>query len=235
MSKVKMYCLPYAGGSAVAYSDWADRYKSLVEVVPLEYNGHGTLFCEPFYKDAFEAAEDMCERICKDAPDKYIIYGHSMGSLIALLTAVKLAGRNNVQPAAVIVGGTRPPHLSYKDERISDLPKDKFIEKLVEFGQTDPELLEDPEFTDIIYDIMSNDTRICENFEADWDSLKINAPILAITGSQDDEAPLEDMKEWQRYTNGLFQIKVFEAGHFFAFECDQFPGYLQEKIAEFIK
>ncbi len=235
MKKPKMYCLPYAGGTVNAYEEWTEKFGSIVDVVPLEYNGHGSLFCENFYKDAFEAAEDMCERICRDAPDKYVIYGHSMGSLIAIVTAAKLAEMNVNQPSAVIAGGMRPPHLKYKDERISDLPKDKFIDKLVELGQTDPELIQDPEFVDIIYDIMSNDTRICEDFETDWDSLRIKAPILAITGTQDDEAPVEDMKEWGRYTSGLFQIKEFDAGHFFAFECDEFPGYFKGKLTEFLR
>lgn len=230
-----MYCFPYAGGTIGAYEDWADKFGNIVDVVPLEYNGHGYLFCEPLYKDAFEAAEDMCERICRDAPDKYILYGHSMGSFIAFLTAVKLAEKNVSQPIAVIAGGTRPPHLMYKDEHIADLPKDKFLQKLVDLGQTDAELLEEPEFVDIIYEIMSNDSRICENFETDWNTLKIDAPILAMTGSEDNEAPMEDMKEWQRYTNGMFQIKQFDGGHFFAFECDQFPGYLKSKLIEFLK
>ena len=235
MKKTKMYCLPYAGGTITAYSDWDDKFKSIVDVVPLEYNGHGSLFCEPLYKDAFEAADDMCSRICKDAPEKYFIYGHSMGSLIALLTAVKLAEKNVSQPTAVIVAGTRPPHLMYKDEHMADLPKDEFMKKLVEIGQTDPEILEEPELVDIIYDVMSNDSRMSENFEADWDTLKIDAPILTLTGSEDDEAPMEDMKEWQRYTNGLFQIKQFEGGHFFAFESERFPGYLRSKLTEFLK
>lgn len=235
MNKAKIYCFPYAGGTMNIYNDWIKIYKDIAEVVPMEYNGHGTRFCEPFYAHAFEAAEDMCSRICSDAPKEYIIYGHSMGSLIALLTAVKLLEKNINQPSAIIVGGMRPPHLKYKDERIADMSREQFIKKIKDLGQTDAELLESPEFIDIIYEIMTNDSRICEDFETDWNKLKISVPILAITGSEDDEAPLEDMMEWQLYTTADFSIKEFKSNHFFAFECSEFHPYMKEMITGFLK
>lgn len=30
-------------------------------------------------------------------------------------------------------------------------------------------------------------------------------------------------------------IKEFDAGHFFAFECDEFPGYFKGKLTEFLR
>lgn len=53
MSKLKVYCLPYAGGSKSVYNDWISKYSDVAEIVPIEYNGHGELFCEPFYTNLY--------------------------------------------------------------------------------------------------------------------------------------------------------------------------------------
>ena len=90
MGKVKVYCLPYAGGSASIYFDWKRKYGAVAEIIPIEYSGHGSLYGEPLYETADEVADDICRRICNENPQNYILYGHSMGSVIALLVAIRL-------------------------------------------------------------------------------------------------------------------------------------------------
>ena len=41
--KVKLVCLPYAGGSAMMYKAWIDRFADTAEIVQLELPGRVTL------------------------------------------------------------------------------------------------------------------------------------------------------------------------------------------------
>jgi surfactin synthase thioesterase subunit len=236
MEKVKIFCLPYAGGSASIYFDWKRKYASVAEIIPIEYKGHGSLFGETFYKDADEAADDICNRICNESPQNYILYGHSMGSMIALLVAIKLEKKGyNPLPKAIIAGGTRPPHLQHKDEQLAHLPKDKFMKKMFDLGQTDSEVMKEPELVDMLYDVFYADLKLSEEYEHAESLPGASIPMVIMTGSKDDEAPLEDMKEWAKYTSNSFYIKEFDADHFFPFNCKEFDEYYLEMIDKAVK
>ena len=236
MEKVKVFCLPYAGGSASIYFDWKQKYTSIAEIIPIEYRGHGSLFGEPFYQDANEAADHICNKILRESPENYIIYGHSMGSLIALLVVIRLEkGGYTPLPKAIVAGGTRPPHLKHKDEQLAHLPKDQFMEKILGLGQTDPEIMNMPELVDMLYDVFYADVKLCEEYQYDELLPGISIPMVIMTGSKDLEAPLDEMKEWARYTSNSFYIKEFNADHFFPFNHKEFDEYFLAMIKSFIK
>lgn len=82
MNRIKLYCLPYAGGSKYVYNDWIRIYSEAAEIIPIEYSGHGERYGEPFYRSADEAAEDIAEMIMSDKPERYALYGHSLGGTL---------------------------------------------------------------------------------------------------------------------------------------------------------
>lgn len=226
MEKLKVYCLPYAGGTKTAYSDWVNEYSDIAEIIPVEYNGHGERFCEPFYENAEEAANDICQRIMAEKPVYYAIYGHSFGSMIAVLAAEQLEKKYDKKPLAVIIGGMRPMHLKYKDKKLYHLPKEELMKEIYDLGQTSEEIMNEPELVDLIYEIIHNDLRVDETFVYDKEAhQKLTIPMVVMTGTEDIESPFEDMKEWQNYTNGSFTIKEFPSGHFFPFQYDGFSAY----------
>ena len=230
MSKLKVYCLPYAGGSKSVYNDWISKYSDVAEIVPIEYNGHGELFCEPFYNSGDEAANDICKRIMADKPENYAVFGHSMGSAIALLVVSKLEKMYSCKPKVILVGGMRPPHLKYKDEKLLHLPKDEMMKKVFSLGQTDAEIMNEPELIDILYDICCADLKIDEEINSAESISKLTIPMICMTGSEDDEAPEEDMREWQSYTDGSFYFKSFIGDHFFPFNVSDFAPFFREQL-----
>lgn len=224
----KVYCLPYAGGSKSIYNDWINEYKDVAEIIPVEYSGHGSRFGEELYKSADGLAEDVYNTITSDNPKDYIIFGHSMGSLIALLTAEKLEKKYSTKPKAVIIGGTRPPHLLYKDEKLAHLPQKEFMEKFLSFDHTEPEIMNEPELLELLYDVFYADTVLAENYNGYDNIKKISSPMVVMTGLKDDEAPEEDMREWADYCENEFVFKAFDDGHFFPFTAPEFGDYFRE-------
>ncbi len=91
MVTVKLFCFPHAGGSASIYLKWnnviGDNLK--LEIIPLEYKGHGVRMDEDFYVDFNEMAEDMLRyTLNKLSPDEpFMLFGHSMGCLLYTLTS----------------------------------------------------------------------------------------------------------------------------------------------------
>ena len=230
MNRVKVFCLPYAGGSKSIFNDWIDEYKDVAEIIPVEYSGHSSRYGEELFTDADDMAEDVFKSIVAEKPENYIIYGHSMGCLISLLTALKLESRYAHPPKKVIIGGTRPPHLAHKDERIAHLPKKEFMDKIFSLDQMEPEIMEEPELVDLLYDVFLADALVGESYSGYTSLPKLKAPLIVMTGLQDDEAPEEDMKEWSMYTEGPFELKKFDSGHFFPFKYAGFHDFFKKSI-----
>jgi len=216
---VQLFCIPYAGGSANIYSQWRDKLKGTAEVVPLEYAGHGKLFCEEFASDIGEVAKEMCHQIESNLKEDYVIYGHSMGCLVAYETVLRLTALGGKLPRAVILSATRPPHLLCKDKDLGSLSRDALMQHFASMGQMEREVFEEPELYEIISEIMYADVQICTKYaKQEKQCLKLDVPFLVFTGEADDEAPPEDMEEWKKYTNKDFILKVIKGDHFFAFK-----------------
>ena len=229
MKKIKVFCLPYAGGSKTIYSDWIKQYSDIAEIIPIEYSGHGSRFGDELYNDANKISSDVFDTIVKLNPENYILYGHSMGSLIAYLTGYKLEQEYKYPPKALIIGGTRPPHLKYKDEQLSNLSKEKLINKMIGLGQMDDEIINEPELLDLLADIFKADIYADEKYVEDK-TKKVKCPVFVATGVADEEAPLADMEEWKMYTLGFFSAKSFDGSHFFPFINKKYPLYLEDII-----
>lgn len=236
MEKVlKIFCLPYAGGSASIYSEWVSFYGENVEIIPIEYKGHGSRFCEPFYNCINEAAFDVAKKISEQKPKNYAIFGHSMGCLIAVESAMLLQQTFNCPPKAVIVGGTRPLHLYDKEEKILHLPKDEFMNKFFEMGQMTDEVVQKPELMDLLYDVFYADVKMIEEYKAPEVHEKLRMPLYISAGLSDGATPLDEMQDWREYAGNDFYLDFFEAGHFFPFCTEEFHEYFLKTVNEINK
>lgn len=212
-----MFALPYAGGSASIYHNWISRLEPVFEVCPYEYAGHASRFSEQFFSSIEEAAEDVSEWIRKHQPKDYILYGHSMGSLVALETEFILEQKNMALPKAVIMAACRPPHLRGKGKQLGALSQEDLMKYMISRGQYDPEILESEELLAILSDIMYADIQIYAKYKRTYESGKIHVPLIALAGEEDEETPPEDMEEWGRYTDHPFEFHMCKGNHFFAF------------------
>ena len=197
----------------------------------MEYSGHGELFSEPLYKDVDQAVDDLCNRIIKDQPHEYILWGHSFGTLISLLIAEKLDNSYSTKPKAVVLSGLGPPHLYYKYKKLSELEKGDFMQHIYEMGQTDDEIMKCPELYEIIYGVIHHDIKLKDDYTYDPSThKKLNVPICALAGSDDNEVYPEDMKQWQIYTESRFYYQLFQGNHFFPFKCAEYKPYFRSII-----
>lgn len=63
MEKMRLLCLPYAGGSAASiYLPWKRKLKEEVEVIPLELAGRGKRIKEPLLQSVDEMVTDLIEK-----------------------------------------------------------------------------------------------------------------------------------------------------------------------------
>ncbi len=226
MRKTKLFCFPYAGGSATFYSRWADHLNPSIDIQQVELAGRGKRIYEPLYRDLKEAIDNVFHLI-KDQTRiyRYALFGHSLGALIAFELAMKLKEQGFPSPEHIFFSGRGAPHVPRsKDRKIyHQLPDDEFRESIVELGGTPKELFDYPELLDILLPTLKNDFRISETYRYDHyeDAAPFDHDITVFLGKDENITP-EQMAGWRQHTRNVCSIHYYDGGHFF----------IHEKVAE---
>lgn len=204
-----MFCLPYAGGGASAYTGLLRELTDLT-VVPIQLPGRENRIAEPPAFTIQEIADEIAP--ATDAP--YLLYGHSMGARIAFEVARELRRRGLPGPAGLYVGGAHPPHRKVPLAASADLPDDAFIDQLVRRSGALPELKHVPELRELLLPVLRADFAWIKNYRYAPEP-PLDCRIVAFTGLDDGEVGAEEMLGWARHTTAGFHLRTLRGGHLF--------------------
>ncbi|WP_312654282.1 thioesterase II family protein [Aminipila sp.] len=215
MRKIRLFCLPYAGGNANIYFNWRKSLEKYIELCPLELAGRGRRYEEPFYETLDDAIEDIYN-IMKDQIKniEFAFYGHSMGSIIAYELVLRFQERLGIIPKHVFFSGHRAPNVASKDKKTYFLPDEEFKNEVLKLGGTPKEILENAELVEFFLPLLRADFKIIENYCYQDKKNKLNCDITVLNGKKDD-LTLNDIVEWRNHTNGQCKIIMLDGGHFF--------------------
>lgn len=212
---MKLFCLPYAGGSSVIYSTWKNYINSNIELCPIELSGRGKRFQEPLCNTIEEIVEDVYEQIKISVnEDTYAIFGHSMGSIIAYELTHKLQDKNKNLPKHVFFSGHKAPNIIRDEEIIYNLPDEEFKNKLIELGGTPKEFFESKELCDMFMPIIRADFKAVENYNYNRSNEQLNINFSVLYGKKE-EMTMNEILQWRNHTSGETKIYPFEGDHFF--------------------
>jgi surfactin synthase thioesterase subunit len=143
------------------------------------------------------------------------LFGHSFGGLLAYEAARAAVRDGYQQPDAVFVSACRPPDVETRFARtLHDLPDDELIAALDDLGAAPTAIFADPELRNLMLPAVRADIEVCETYEHRSDDV-LEAPIVALCGSEDRHADCDEMKRWSEFTSGPFELLVIPGDHFF--------------------
>lgn len=210
-----LFCLPYAGGSEAAYYQWKKYLNEEIELHSVKLKGRGRRIGEKFYDSMEEAVDDIFNSIKELIMTKdYAIYGHSMGSMLAYELYYKIEKEKLKKPKHMFFSGQAAPGIRVKEDNISSLPDDLFMDKIVALGGTPKEVLENKELLQIIMPILRSDFKMIEEYDYKKKDERISCDITVFNGLQDQYNEIQ-IEEWRNTTCGNCEIYNFEGGHFF--------------------
>lgn len=216
MYKIKLFCLPFAGGSATVYQRWARHLDSSIELCPVELAGRGKRFSELFYDDFDAAVQDLYQTIVRqlNRGEPFAFFGHSMGSLLTYALVHKLKSNGYQEPMHIFFSGRYPPHIM-KDRDTHLLPDEEFKKEIFKFGGTSKEIMENPELQSLFLPILRADYKVINTYTHQPQKGKLNCSISILNGTEDFEVINYSIDEWKDYTLGDCQFYQFDGGHFF--------------------
>ena len=216
---MRLFCLPYAGGSKQAYAGWkkyADtNMEKKIEIEALEIKGRGERFCEGFYHDFSEAVDDIYALI-KDKIQKedYAIYGHSMGAVLAYELYYKIAAEQSNAPGHIFFSGRYSPVVQDNMYVSSKMPDDEFISRLLALGGVPDTLPQSKELMEFYLPIIKNDIRVLETYDFRERDEKIQCAATVINGTED-RTDSNGKITWSDLCGGQCKSYYLEGNHFF--------------------
>jgi medium-chain acyl-[acyl-carrier-protein] hydrolase len=212
--RLRLFCLPHAGGGASSFRGWADALPSDVETCPVQLPGRENRITEK----AFDRLEPLVEALA-DAVDPWLdrpfaLFGHSNGALIGFELARTLRARGRPGPVHLFASGRRAPDLPASTPPIHAHAEPEFLAELAELGGLPTALLEHRELLALLVPTLRADVSIHETYVFQ-EQAPLACPITGYGGVADPKVKREQLDAWARHTAGPFVRRMFPGGHFY--------------------
>lgn len=211
-ARLRLFCFPYAGGSARIYRSWAQHLPGCVEVCPVQLPGRDRRIAETPFTQVELLAQATGEALRPFLDKPFAFFGHSMGALLSFELAHHLRAELGISPRHLFASGRRAPQTS-KEPSLYDLPKEQLVQELQELKGTHPDVLGHPDLMEIMLPLLRADFSLGDTYTFPVRPL-LSCPITVLGGLRD-SAPLPDLQAWRELTSGPFSLRMFPGDHFF--------------------
>jgi surfactin synthase thioesterase subunit len=213
-----LYCFPFAGGGATAYSGWQRRLGGAVRVRPVRLPGREARSGEPRFTDLGALVADLDEQLGPELDrGPHLLFGHSMGAMIAYSLAHRRLKAGRRPPRALLLSAYRPPHLGVPhlfNTVAARRTEEALVDTLAAIGGVPRELLEHAEWRALLLPVARDDLLLCASApQRPADPIPVRLHLFA--GADDALAAPGEVAEWARHGSRGSELSVFPGGHFY--------------------
>jgi medium-chain acyl-[acyl-carrier-protein] hydrolase len=211
---VRLFCFPYAGGSASIFRTWSGGLPAEIEVCPVQLPGRGSRLMEPPYTRLSRLVQTLSRVLHPYMDVPFAFFGHSMGALLCFELARQLRRLYGLNPLHLFVSGHRAPQIPDPDPPIHQLPDDEFMEELHCLNGTPEDVLQNALLMQLMLPALRADFEMCEAYMYTIEA-PLGCPISAFGGLQDQNILRSDLEAWRDQTSVSFKLRMFPGDHFF--------------------
>ena len=212
-SRLRLFCFPYAGGTAAVFRSWSQYLPSEIELCAVQYAGRGSRLAEPLGEDVMEVLNGVYQDLQPFLKKPFAFFGHSMGALVSYEFARRLQREEQPGPFQVFVSGCSAPHVR-ELKSTYNLPEPEFIAELRHLQGTPEEVLDNAELMQLMMPIIRADFKVSQTYEY-VPGPPLECPIRAFGGLKDEMVPREEVEAWSEHTGGSFRAQMLPGDHFF--------------------
>lgn len=213
-ARLRVFCFPYAGGSARIYRPWMNHFGTNLELCAIQLPGRERRLSEPALRRADQVVEILAEVLRPYLDLPFVLFGHSMGAVLAYEVARGLLQSLGMEPRALIVSGHRAPHLPSRRRVMHTLPHDELIAEIKALNGTPQEVFEHADLLNLVLPTLRSDFELVETYTKQQDPV-LSCAVIAMSGSDDPEVLPDELIGWQSVTTGPFKTMLLEGDHFY--------------------
>ncbi|MCV7401231.1 thioesterase [Mycobacterium fragae] len=203
---------PHAGGAAAGYRKFGMAFAAVRDTFIVQYPRRAERLRDP----APATVHDLALGLFDAGPWREVsplwLFGHSMGAVVAFEFA-RIAEQRGVAVRKLWVSaGPVPSSIA----AMPDLPTsdEELLADLADLGGTDPQLLADDEFADLLTTAARADYEAFNRYDC-GPGVRIRADIDVLCGRDDRRIDVDSLQRWADHTEGAFRLAFFDGGHFY--------------------
>jgi surfactin synthase thioesterase subunit len=206
---------PHAGAAAAGYRVLAAALAGGGDTYIVQYPQRADRLAEPAHETVHELAVGLFQAAPWRSVAPLRLFGHSMGAVVAFEFA-RVAEDHGVAVQKLWASAGPPPCV------VADMPElptsdDGVLADLADLGGTDPELLADEEFSELLATAMRADYQAFNRYDPSPD-IRIAADIHVLGGRDDHRIDIDVLRQWERHTAGSFGLSLYDGGHFYVYD-----------------
>lgn len=211
--KIRLFCLPFAGGNSFSYRLWKNHLPDFIGVCPVHLPGRTSRIGERNFSDMTKLVETLSEEIVPLLNLPFAFFGHSMGAILSF-ELTRTLSEKNVSPEHLFVSGARAPQIPSRTPDLHDLPEAELKTELRKLNGTSPEVLDNLELFHLLLPTLRADFKLVETYKYEEKPL-LKCPITAFGGDKDEEVLTNELAAWSVETKGTFSYHIFSGDHFY--------------------
>ncbi len=184
-----------------------------VEICAVRLPGREARLAEPFCTSIASAVRTLAGEVDGCMEGGTVLFGHSLGALIAFELARERQRRGLRDPDLLIVSGCRAPQLVAEVEPMRDLSSAEFLERVRRFEGLPDAVFDHPDLLELVLPILRADISMFETYSFEPGN-QLRCPIVALAGTNDEKVPVAGVDAWREHT-GHFSLHRIPGGHFF--------------------
>jgi medium-chain acyl-[acyl-carrier-protein] hydrolase len=213
--RLRLFCLPYAGGAASAYRLWGGALAPEVEVCAVQLPGRGSRFRETPFRSATALVAAVADGLGPMMDVPFALFGHSMGAVVAFELARELRRRSRPGPALLIVSGRQAPPRPSPLPPFGHLPEAEFLREVCgRYDNIPDEVLAEKELLQLVLPALRADILVLETHTSQPEP-PLDCPISCFGGEEDPHVSREDLEAWAAHTRAGSTMRIFPGRHFF--------------------
>lgn len=214
--ELRLICFHHAGVGAAVYRPWALQMPPQIEVCAVELPGRGSRLRETPLHSVASIVTRLLPELLPQLDGPFVLFGHSMGAVLAFETAAALAAAGHATADHLFVSGRRPPHLPDPTSPLSLLPDAEFVAEVNRrYGGIRPELLQHPDLMELLLPALRADIGALDRHPVRADRPALACPITALGGDADAMTPASHLEAWRPLTEARFSAKLYRGDHFY--------------------
>ena len=213
-ARLRLFCFPYAGGSASMFRIWSNALPADVEACPIQLPGRSTRLMERPFTDLSSLIQVLAQALSSLLDKPFAIFGHSLGALMGFELARQLRRQYGVSPARLFISAGCAPQIPRRGSPIHTLPAKEFLAEVRRLNGIPKEVLEHDELMEIVIPLLRADFALYEAYVYSAEP-PLNCPISAFGGLQDRKVTHRDLEAWRDQTTGAFSLRMLPGDHFF--------------------
>src|SRR2546423_15091423 len=205
-----VYCFAHAGGGVTWVRSFAAALPSSYGVCAVLLPGRESRCREPFAGSVADVARTVAAELARVAPPRpSVLYGQSLGALIAFEVARAVERAGVLAPDLLVAVGApapseRPPRLSGTD--------DELVRRLAELDPAAAAALDDPMLRQLALPALRDDTRLYDEYG--WGKTRRgHVPVLSVRGADDPIVGPAAPRRWGEATTSVFRFVEIPGGH----------------------